>query len=678
MGTARIAVTTVARGTSENKSMTPEIFFAPKLASNEKKTRDKFLKKMKKWISARSHTPDAFSDDEFLKLWKGLFYCMWMSDKPLIQEDLAETIASLVHSIVDRKTGLNFVKIGLVTMARDWSGIDTWRMDKFMMFVRRIIRHSLEYLAENSWNEEEVSIYSDMLSECIVNANKNTSVLKVPVGLQLHITSMFPEEISKAGGESITSPTIIKLLELFAKCLAISNDQRLKKQIFQHVFIYLMKQSDEGQEYENNQEEKTKYFPKLKVRKSKKKAVEDVEQEAEEVEEKEAEDDDDEIGQDDEDDKLDMDEDVTNFDWGAKDPRAGGVDVVLAQLKPDYGKMALMLLKYSSDKTIRNKNRQPLHRLVKRFQDLGKGVYPLKVALPEVGLGLTPKFMRQASRRFLRDELKMSEEKEEGKKSLKASKNALRSKRQQLEDLSENLLEENDQMIFEGEDVAHETGGIEEEEECDEDMEEEDSDEDEEEAIEDDESILSAEDKTSETLSKTVKKSDKTVGSNKKEEKEAKKSITISPVAKFEVDDDWADELPKDEPIKELKQKLKAQKRAIKSQSTWTTTLMEGETEIVIPNKKYKGAVPLKPAPEEEEETPAVPGKNRSVKFILNKNTSQKHMDYQTSLRNSPGIPHDPDRQPSGGVLKKRTSMAGSKIPLAGVQSKRNQRRSMN
>jgi len=58
---------------------------------------------------------------------------MWMSDKPLIQEDLAETIASLIHSIVDRKTALNFFKISLVTMGRDWSGIDTWRMDKFMM-----------------------------------------------------------------------------------------------------------------------------------------------------------------------------------------------------------------------------------------------------------------------------------------------------------------------------------------------------------------------------------------------------------------------------------------------------------------------------------------------------------------------------------------------------------------
>lgn len=58
---------------------------------------------------------------------------MWMSDKPLIQEDLAETIAALVHSIVDRKLGLKFVNVALRTMARSWGGIDTWRMDKFLM-----------------------------------------------------------------------------------------------------------------------------------------------------------------------------------------------------------------------------------------------------------------------------------------------------------------------------------------------------------------------------------------------------------------------------------------------------------------------------------------------------------------------------------------------------------------
>ena len=30
--------------------------------------------------------------------------------------------------------------------------------------------------------------------------------------------------------------------------------------------------------------------------------------------------------------------------------------------------------------------------------------------------------------------------------------------------------------------------------------------------------------------------------------------------------------------------------------------------------------------------------------------------DYQESLRKSPGVPHDPERQPNGGVLKRRTN----------------------
>ena len=31
-----------------------------------------------------------------LRIWKGLFYCLWMSDKPLVQEELAKNIAELL------------------------------------------------------------------------------------------------------------------------------------------------------------------------------------------------------------------------------------------------------------------------------------------------------------------------------------------------------------------------------------------------------------------------------------------------------------------------------------------------------------------------------------------------------------------------------------------------------
>lgn len=51
----------VNRPQKAGNKMTPEIYFARKLASNEKKIRDKSLKKLRRWIAARSAVPDGKS-----------------------------------------------------------------------------------------------------------------------------------------------------------------------------------------------------------------------------------------------------------------------------------------------------------------------------------------------------------------------------------------------------------------------------------------------------------------------------------------------------------------------------------------------------------------------------------------------------------------------------------------
>lgn len=61
-----MAVSTKTRGTGKNANkMTPEIYFARKLASNEKKIRDKALKKLKRWIAARSSVPDGINSNTY-------------------------------------------------------------------------------------------------------------------------------------------------------------------------------------------------------------------------------------------------------------------------------------------------------------------------------------------------------------------------------------------------------------------------------------------------------------------------------------------------------------------------------------------------------------------------------------------------------------------------------------
>ena len=61
-----------------------EAIFARKLASNEPKIRERALKALKKWLRARSES-GLLTEEELLLLWKGLYFCYWMSDKPLIQ-----------------------------------------------------------------------------------------------------------------------------------------------------------------------------------------------------------------------------------------------------------------------------------------------------------------------------------------------------------------------------------------------------------------------------------------------------------------------------------------------------------------------------------------------------------------------------------------------------------------
>lgn len=68
-----------------------------------------------------------------MKLWKGLFFCMWMSDKPFVQQELANSIANLIQCFARRSQSLIFVDTFFKTMAHEWFAIDRYRLDKFMM-----------------------------------------------------------------------------------------------------------------------------------------------------------------------------------------------------------------------------------------------------------------------------------------------------------------------------------------------------------------------------------------------------------------------------------------------------------------------------------------------------------------------------------------------------------------
>jgi len=134
--------------------------------------------------------------------------------------------------------------------------------------------------------------------------------------------------------------------------------------------------------------------------------------------------------------------------------------------------------------------------------------------------------------------------------------------------------------------------------------------------------------------------------------------------------------------------------------NSWDDPLKPGETEIVLPNKNYKGSLKIaEPAKEMSSESLALNGivtpvksytstflkkamsksadgkkrkkdkdhtgknkcmsepRQKKVNIVLTQNKSQDIPSHLQSVKNSPQTPHDPHKNPVKGVLKKRVSL---------------------
>ena len=137
-----------------------ELRFGARLAHTEKAVRDRTVASLSSFLASREEMPQL----EMLKVWKGLFYCMWMADKAPVQNELSENLARLVHDF-QGDLGLEFVRAFLVTMEREWGGIDVLRMDKFYYLIRRVVRELFSYAARREWADGTAEAVAGLLAE---------------------------------------------------------------------------------------------------------------------------------------------------------------------------------------------------------------------------------------------------------------------------------------------------------------------------------------------------------------------------------------------------------------------------------------------------------------------------------------------------------------------------------
>jgi len=184
-----------------------------------------------------------FSQEELLKIWKGLFYCMWVQDEPLLQEELADTISQLVHVVNNSEAQHLFIQTFWQTMNREWKGIDRLRLGKYCMLIRLVLRQSFEVLKRHGWEESRIKLFLDVLMKEILHPESQS-----PNGVKFHFIDIYLDELSKVGGKELLADQNLKFIDPFCKIAAKTKDQTLVQTIARGVLEVIVDQSPFGPE----------------------------------------------------------------------------------------------------------------------------------------------------------------------------------------------------------------------------------------------------------------------------------------------------------------------------------------------------------------------------------------------------------------------------------------------
>lgn len=179
--------------------------FVKQLASNNRKVRENALETLQKYLTTK-----LFKDAkqlQFTKLWKGLYFAMWFSDRPRPQQRLANQLGELHMLYFDERDNINkensltlndeaFIKFSRAfwkVICMEWFNIDRHRLDKYLLLVRRVIFNQLKYLQSRAWKDVLVNEYIIKVLKWLPLSGGP----KIYNGIQLHIVDILLDEWEK-------------------------------------------------------------------------------------------------------------------------------------------------------------------------------------------------------------------------------------------------------------------------------------------------------------------------------------------------------------------------------------------------------------------------------------------------------------------------------------------------
>jgi len=213
--------------------------------SSEQSIRDKAVEELHELIKSKKLS---YEDVELKKLFQGIFYCFYHSDKTQYQNELADKFTSFLNDIDTEDHKLTWHRYFFKMLSMHWDKIDNWRINKFLALVRKQIVIVFQHI-KSIWESknEYLKLYMDAMYE------EALKEIDVPMGIGLQMADVYIEEmVRNFSKDELIHERVVELLSPFLKALGkihqIALFQRIKEKVFDKLIECNGVKSDDANE----------------------------------------------------------------------------------------------------------------------------------------------------------------------------------------------------------------------------------------------------------------------------------------------------------------------------------------------------------------------------------------------------------------------------------------------
>lgn len=204
--------------------------FGKRLAHTDKAVRDKGFAILKMWLQKNPQLERL----DYMKLWKGLYFGMWMSDKRPVQQELAVNMALLIKEIPPGKQAL-WLDTFWETMQEAWEKLDQHRINKYLLFARIVVAEAFQALRLRAWPREDLRAAAGTFTRATAASGSGPNIHSI--GLLLQFTRIFWDELQPELDASKETPpeAIMELVGPFCDLAEQAYNDGLVRSIHEHM-----------------------------------------------------------------------------------------------------------------------------------------------------------------------------------------------------------------------------------------------------------------------------------------------------------------------------------------------------------------------------------------------------------------------------------------------------------